>query len=81
MCEIGGLSFPIALKFGRHLSSTAAEVPAKFQSDTNVLTPDLVPLTLQDLMIRIFFLIAMCPIFLYTGFIFFMCSFGVIPRV
>ena len=35
--------FPIALKFGRCIGNTAADVPTKFQSDTNIFTPDLAP--------------------------------------
>ena len=31
--EICIKNFPIALKFDRHLGSTAADVPVKFQSD------------------------------------------------
>ena len=31
--EIGGLNYPIALKFGKHLNNSAAEVSVKFQSD------------------------------------------------
>ena len=34
--EIGGVSVPIALQFGSHLSSAAAKAPAKFESDTSI---------------------------------------------
>ena len=35
--------FPIAPKFGKHLGSSAAEMPAKFQSNTSISSPHLVP--------------------------------------
>ena len=35
--EIGNLNYHIALKFDRHISSTATEVPVKFQSDCAIL--------------------------------------------
>ena len=35
------VSFPIAFEFGRRLGSIAARAPAKFQSDTKILTSDL----------------------------------------
>ena len=34
--NIGSLIYDITLKFGRHLSSTTAEVPVKFQSDCTI---------------------------------------------
>ena len=34
--KIGHQSFPIALKFGRHLVHTAAKAPAKFQNDMRI---------------------------------------------
>ena len=34
--EIDTLNFRIALKFDRHIGSTAAEVPVKFESDTTI---------------------------------------------
>ena len=34
--EIGNLNYRITLKFDRHISSTAAEVPVKFQSDCTI---------------------------------------------
>ena len=43
-------SFSIALKFGRHLGSTAAEEPAKFQSDMSILIPDLTPLRFCEIL-------------------------------
>ena len=39
--EIGTLNCRIALKFVRHIGSTAAEVPVKFQSDTTILNTNL----------------------------------------
>ena len=39
--EIRVYTFPIALKFERHLGSSAAEMPIKFQSDTIIITPTL----------------------------------------
>ena len=35
--EIGRLNYRIAMKFDRHISSSAAEVPVKFQSDRTIL--------------------------------------------
>ena len=35
--EIVGLDYGIALKFNRHLGSTAVEVPVKFQSDRTII--------------------------------------------
>ena len=39
--EIGCCNISIALKFGRRLGSSAAEAPAKFQSNGKTLTTDL----------------------------------------
>ena len=39
--EIGSLNYRIALKFDRHVGSTAAEVPVKFQSDRTILHTNL----------------------------------------
>ena len=39
--EIGTLNCRIALKFDRHIGSTAAEVPVKFQSDRTILNTNL----------------------------------------
>ena len=36
-----GLDFSIALKVNRHIGSSAAEMPVKFQSDLNNITPNL----------------------------------------
>ena len=38
---IGNLNYGIALKFNRHISSTAAEVPVKFQSNRTILNTNL----------------------------------------
>ena len=40
-CKIGSLNYCITLKFGRHISSTAAEVPAKFQSNSTIVDTNL----------------------------------------
>ena len=45
--EIRVKTFPIALKFDRHLSS-AAEMPVKYQSDTNIIKSNLVALWLHE---------------------------------
>ena len=39
--EIGTLNSYIALKFDRHIGSTAAEVPVKFQSDRTILNTNI----------------------------------------
>ena len=39
--EIRVYTFPIALKFNRHFGSSVAEMPVKFQSDTNIITSNL----------------------------------------
>ena len=36
-----GLDFSIALKVNRHIGSSAAEMPVKFQSDLNIIKPNL----------------------------------------
>ena len=41
--------YPIALKFDRHLGSTAVDDPVQFQSDTNVLPFDLAPSRLCEM--------------------------------
>ena len=38
---IGSLNYRIALKFDRHIGSSAAEVPVKFQSDRTILDTNL----------------------------------------
>ena len=43
-------TFLIALKFDRHLDSSAAEIPVKFQSDTIITTSDLAALRLQEIL-------------------------------
>ena len=35
--KIGSLNYRVTLKFDRHVSSIAAEVPVKFQSDRTIL--------------------------------------------
>ena len=44
--EIGCKDAHVTLKFSRHLSSSAAEVPAEFQSDLRTLNTDIMPLRL-----------------------------------
>ena len=39
--EIGSLNYHIALEFDRHVGSTAAEVPVKFQGDRTILNTNL----------------------------------------
>ena len=48
-CEIRGWTFPTVLKFDRHLGSSAAEVPVKFQSDTIIITSKLAPSRLHEI--------------------------------
>ena len=43
------LTCPIALKFDRHLGSTAAEMSVKFQSDTIIITPHLAASRLREI--------------------------------
>ena len=48
--EIGCYNDSIALKFDRHLGSTAAEVPVKFQSDWKCLNPNLAASRLHEIL-------------------------------
>ena len=48
--EIHILTFWIALKFDRHLGSTTAEMPVKFESDLIIITPDLAPSRLDEIL-------------------------------
>ena len=48
--EIGCFNGRIALKFVRHLGSSAAEVPAKFQSDWKSLNPNLAASRLHEIL-------------------------------
>ena len=48
--EIGCYSYRITLKFDRHLGSTAAEVPVKFQGDWKSLNPNLVASRLHEIL-------------------------------
>ena len=45
--EIGSLNFLVALKFDRHIGSSAAEVLVKFQSDQAILNTNIVALRLH----------------------------------
>ena len=47
---IGTLNCRIALKFDRHISSTAAEVPVKFQSDRTILNSNLAASRLYEIL-------------------------------
>ena len=47
--EIGVYTFSITLKFDRHLSSAAAEMPVKFQNDTIIITSNLTALTFHEI--------------------------------
>ena len=47
--EIRVYTFPIILKFDRYLGGTAAEMPAKFRSDTISITPNLATPTLHGI--------------------------------
>ena len=47
--EIRVWTFPIALKFNSHIGSSAAEMPAKFQSDTIIITPNLAASRLHEI--------------------------------
>ena len=44
-----GSDFSVALKFGRHLGSSAAEMPVKFQSDMTIITSNLAASRLHDI--------------------------------
>ena len=48
--EIGTLNCRITLKFDRHIGSTAAEVPVKFQSDRTILNTNLAALRLHEIL-------------------------------
>ena len=48
--EIGTLNSRIALKFDRHIGSTAAEVPVKFQSDRTILNTNLAASRLNEIL-------------------------------
>ena len=48
--EIGTLNCRIALKFDRHIGSTAAEVPVKFQSDRIILNTNLAASRLNEIL-------------------------------
>ena len=62
------------MKFGRCLSSTAAKAPANFQSDTSILTPDLVPLRLYKILQQLLCNIESVPCYLSIYFPFFWAS-------
>ena len=48
--EIGNLNCRIALKFDRHIGSTAAEVPVKFPSDRTILNTNLAASRLYEIL-------------------------------
>ena len=48
--EIGTLNCRLALKFDRHIGSTAAEVPVKFQSDRTILNTNLAASRLYEIL-------------------------------
>ena len=48
--EIGTINCRIALKFDRHIGSTAAEVPVKFQSDWTILNTNLAASILYEIL-------------------------------
>ena len=48
-CEILVYSFPIALKFDRHLGNSTAEMPVKFQSDITIITLNLAALSFHKI--------------------------------
>ena len=48
--EIGTLNCRIALKFDRHIGSTASEVPVKFQSDRTILNTNLAASRLYEIL-------------------------------
>ena len=50
--KLGSLNYRIALKFDRHVRSTVAKVPVKFQSDRTILNTNLAASRLWDLTIR-----------------------------
>ena len=43
-------TIPIPLKFDRHIGSSAAEMPIKFQSDTNIITFNLAASILHEIL-------------------------------
>ena len=47
--DIRVYTFPIAVKFDRHLGSSAAEMPIKFQSDTIITTSNLAALSFHEI--------------------------------
>ena len=49
-CEIDSLNDHITLKFDMHISSSAAEVPVKFQSDQTIMNTNLVDLRLHEIL-------------------------------
>ena len=48
--EIGTLNCHITLKFDRHIGSTAAEVPVKFQGDRTILNANLAASRLYEIL-------------------------------
>ena len=48
--EIGGLNYRIALQFDRHIDSSAAEVPVKFQGDRTILNTNPVASSLHEIL-------------------------------
>ena len=48
--EIRIQTFPIALKFDRHLGSSAGKMPVKFQSDTIIKTSNLAASSLHEIL-------------------------------
>ena len=48
-CEIRVKTVPIALKFDRHIDSSAAEMPVKFQNDMIILKSNLAALRLHEI--------------------------------
>ena len=48
--KIGTFNCRIALKFDRHIGSTAAEVPVKFQSDRTILNTNLAASRLYEIL-------------------------------
>ena len=48
--EIWIYTFPIALKIDRHLGSSTAAMPVKFQSDTNIITSNCVASRLHEIL-------------------------------
>ena len=48
-CRIQVYTFPIALKWCGHLCSCAAQMPVKFQSDGNIMSPNLAASKLDEI--------------------------------